>query len=101
MGNGIIFILIVIGVIVLLAVYQQGGWEGYKSNPADGTIESVKTIGEGIKTNFEKGKELIDKNNQSNLTEIGQIPCAINEDCNILTECVGSLCICEGGSCFK
>ena len=109
MGKGAIFIIAVIVGIFLLALYQQGGWDNFKAKPSDSIIQSTKTVGKGIKDTYDKGKDLIGGDNQvtnatkTHLVAVGQIPCAINEDCNVLSDCSGNLCVCNKneGVCYK
>ena len=100
----IILAIIIVGVIFLVMM-QQRGWEGTKENPLDSTIQASKTIADTGKDAFNKGKEIIenfknDENNNTNLVEIGQIPCLSNQDCNILDEC-NEDCICQDSICWK
>lgn len=92
-------LLIIIGIIIAVALYQNG-FQGLKEKPLDSTIQSTKTIGEGIKYTYEQGKGLITKKETN---EIGKIPCAINADCNLIKECQENLCLCnaEKGICYK
>ena len=99
MGNGVIFIVIVIGIIVLVGIYQKG-FEGFKTNPTQSSLDATKTI-------YDKGKDTINylqsktSNSSKSLTEVGKIPCAINQDCNVLEQCANNLCTCKEGSCWK
>lgn len=94
---GIVFIII--GIIVVVAVYQQG-WENFKSSWFQSSIDSTKTI-------YDTGKNIVDYATQENSTdsteliEVGMIPCKTNEDCESLEECKDGACQCySDGICY-
>ena len=98
--KGIGFILVVLGIIVLVAIYNDG-FEGFKANPLESTVDSTKKI-------IETGKDAVGfiKDNTGNTTadlvEVGKLPCATNEDCDLLEACGNSSCVCyDNGACYK
>ena len=92
-------ILLVIALIIVGVAVYQNGWEGFKSNFIGSSIESTKTIystGENV-VGFFTG------DNDTDLIEVGMLPCTSNEDCNnILSECNPDLCQCyTDGICYR
>ena len=98
-------ILIIVAIIFLVALQQQG-WEGFKAEPFDSTIQSTKKIGEVSKDVFDKTKETIDNfkndennNEGSNPINLGRPFCQEDSDCNTIQQCENN-CSCIGGECF-
>ena len=92
-------ILIVLGIIVAIGIYQSGGWASYKENIFGNSIQSTKSI-------FNTGKNVVGyiqgENATQDLVEVGMIPCKTNEDCIILDECANGACTCyTDGICYK
>ncbi len=100
MGNGLIIIVVIIGIVVVMGLVRDGT-EELKSEPLQSAIESGKTIvntGKDIINKFRDGKNIT----EDGLIEVGQIPCATHADCNILEECQPNyICTCLEGSCFR
>ena len=95
--KGVGIVIIIVGIILIVAVYQ-GGFEGVKENPLESTIDSVQSI-------YGTGKNVVDYaqgDNNTELTEVGMIPCATNEDCAILDGCEDNACQCyDNGVCYR
>jgi len=111
--NGIGVILIVAGIIVAVALYQDG-WEGIKSNPAQSTIDSSKTIFDagkkvvGVTTDAydnikSKSESTTESSEEKIWTKIGQPFCSQDSDCTTLEECTNNNpCQCrENGYCYQ
>jgi len=92
--NWIGIVIIIALIIVGVGVYNDG-WEGFKANPLESAVDSGKTIIDTGKGFF--GNESVNET----LVEVGMIPCAINEDCNLLADCQTDLCQCyDNGICY-
>ena len=105
MGKGIIFILGVILIIMLVALFENG-IEGLK-NP-NSYIQATQSIGDTGKDAFDKGKEIIGNIRQNSNSEasnslknFGLPLCNTNSSCNTLSECNIDLCSCINGECYK
>jgi len=99
-------LLIGLGIIVVVAIFQQGGWEGFKSSPLESSWDATKSIGETGKDAFDKGKEIVGNINSNsgtsgNLKNLGLPLCNTNSSCNTLSECNADLCSCIEGECYK
>ena len=99
-----IILLTILGIIIIVAIFQQGGWDGFKSSPLQSSWDATKSIGEVGKDAFDKGKEIIgsDKTGSSSgtLKNLGLPLCNTNSSCNTLQECKDNLCSCINGECF-
>lgn len=105
MSKLIIGIIIIVGIVFLIAM-QQRGWEGIKSRPLDSGIQATQTIAEKTKDTYDYGRGIYDKfkNNETNnnsLTEVGQIPCSNDDDCNTLLDACENSCICQNDICWR
>lgn len=91
-GVVIVVVLIILGIII-----YQNGWEGFKAKPVQSSYDSAKSVvntGKNVVGYFHNG-------NNSELIEVGKIPCKTNEDCNILIDCQMDLCQCyDDGTCY-
>lgn len=98
--KGLGIILIIIGIFVVMGIVRDGT-EGFKSKPIQSVWDSSKSIvntGKDIVDKFKGGEENI----TSGLIEVGQIPCATDADCNLITECQPNYtCVCRDSSCWK
>ena len=105
MGVGIKIIVVVI-VLIAIVMVVQNGWEGIRAEPFDSTIQASQTIGNKTIDAFNKGKEIINnfknnENNNTNLVEIGQIPCNDDSQCNQEIGICENNCICQDSICWK
>ena len=102
MSKFIIFIIIVITIILLVAVKQEG-FEGIKQNPADSAVQSTKTIYNFGKDSVGKGSEIyqIFKKEKINGTLVEV--CKEDKDCQKLQECSleTDICFCIAQNCYK
>lgn len=109
------YMIILIGIVIVgLVAVSQDGLEGVRANPTQSTIDSSQTIWDTGKKAVKIGQDAFDKAKGTNpsesstesseekiLTEIGQIPCATDNDCNeMISECENQ-CICKEESCWK
>ena len=98
MGNGLIIIVVIIGILVVMSVMRDGT-DTLKSEPLQSTLESSKAI-------IDAGKDIVNKfQDDENITktgliEVGKIPCNTDADCNAISECEYYKCICQSESCF-
>ena len=94
---GILFIIS--GIIVLIGIFQQGGWKGFSSSPVQSSWEATKTIGKTSSEVYQWGKEKIGKDSSS-LKNLGLPLCETNLDCN-MAECKIENCLCgDDGNCY-
>jgi len=109
MGKGMGIIIGIIAIIVVTAIIQQGGWNNYKGNPLQSSVDATKSIADKSKETFDKGKEIYSKNwgdgtsggsSGSSLKNLGLPLCGTDASCNTINECGGDLCKCLSGECF-
>jgi len=107
-------IVVIVGIVFLVSL-SQDGWDGFKSNPGQSTIDSSKTIFETGKKVVDTGKNIYDNSKSGDttapatesgsdpLSRIGQPFCSTDLDCDTLEECNESNpCICgEDGYCYQ
>lgn len=102
-------IILIIFVALLAMTFFRDGTDTIKEEPFQSTVESGKIV-------FETGKGVVSwgaqqynsinqdtetSNPETNLIEIGQIPCATDEDCNeFLSQCDDN-CQCIDLTCWK
>ena|SRR3990167_8282853 len=97
------FLVIVLGIIIIIAIFQQGGWTGFSTSPIQSSWDATKTIGEKSKDAFDKTKELIEDNSGTSISlkNVGLPLCQDDSDCLSLSECSSGNCICGGdGNCY-
>lgn len=99
-------LLIFLSIIVVVAIFQQGGWEAFSTSPIQSSWDATKSIGETGKDVFDKGKEIIGNSNPNSgasgtLKNLGLPLCDTNSSCNTLQECKDNLCSCIKGECYK
>ena len=95
-------LLVVLGVIVVVGLFQQGGWSGFSNAPIQSSWEASKTIGEKTMDTYQWSKDKIQNNDGiSGLKNLGLPLCLDNSSCNTILECKDNLCSCIQGECFK
>lgn len=108
MANIWVIVLIIVGILVGMT-FLRDGTETIKTDPLGSTLESGQIAFNTGKNIVQWGSQQynnINSANQSNSRktriDIGQIPCATNEDCNLINECNNN-CFCdkEQGICYK
>lgn len=88
------FILIIALIVVGVAIYNDG-WEKFQENPLDSIINGGKKI-------IDTGKDITSNlNNETELIEVGKLPCANNEDCNLLEACENNCTCFDNGVCYQ
>ena len=108
MANILGIIAIIVGVLLLMTFFRDGA-EEIKTNAIGSTMESGQIV-------FNTGKNIVNwgsqQFNQEQIAntdtsktriDIGQIPCATNEDCDLLDACSEIICFCDNvqGVCYK
>ena len=93
-------LLVVLGIIVVVGLFQQGGWSGFKADPLMSSWEASKTIGEKTVDTYQWGKDKI-QGTSSESKNLGLPLCDTNSSCNTLLECKDNLCSCIQGECYK
>lgn len=109
MANIWVISLIIVGVLVGMTFFRDGA-ETIKTDPLGSTLESGQiafNTGQNIvqwgSQQFNSGENVENINLNKTRIDIGQIPCATNEDCVLLDACNGITCFCDNvqGICYK
>jgi|TARA_Y100000310_G_C20656374_1_gene802187 hypothetical protein len=105
MANGLGIIAIIVGVLLAMTLFR-GGVDELKAEPLQSTLESGKQVFEAGKNLIEQGTETFNQVQNQQSTEptpieVGQIPCANDNDCNeFLSQCE-DVCSCVDLICWR
>ena len=95
-------LLVVLGVIVVVGLFQQGGWSGFSNAPIQSSWEASKTIGEKTMDTYQWSKDKIQGTSSDSLKNLGLPLCKDDLSCQSLSECKIGNCTCDlsSGNCF-
>jgi len=99
-------IIVIIGAILVAMTFFRDGSDTIVDSPLQSTIESGKIVFEAGKNIVQQGQQTFNQiqnqeNTEPNLIEVGQIPCATDDDCNeFLSQCDDD-CLCIDLICWQ
>lgn len=106
MGNGLTAIIVIVVILAAFTFFREGSAGFDADNLAESTLDSGKQAFNTGKNVVNWGVEKFDDDAQETATgkkliEIGQIPCANNDDCNEFLPLCEDACLCQDLICYK
>ena len=98
-GSGWGFVIFIILIFASISILN-GGFENFKSEPIEQSIETGKDVVNITKIVIDKTGDVIEIIKEpSDSSNLGQIPCNSDEECDRISECQDN-CTCESGFCI-